>query len=136
MTPLRNANAERQARHRARVKEKLRNAADARPLRNDLQIREEMAERISARLHRAYFGAADVFREQLGGPHVDELIEGAIEEFEHESVSFDDIIKIVEMAGYARLGEFFALHCNQSDRDAEPPEWVRHHAAIQKRGVT
>lgn len=139
--PLRNAplsNAERQARHRARVKEKLSEATakPAETLRNELKIREEMADAILARLSRAYYGQADVFRKHISGDHVDHYVEGAITEFLAEKYSFDDIIKIVELAGYARVGDFFSLHCSRSDRLADPPEWISHADRMKARGVT
>lgn len=130
------SNAERQARHRERTKEKLRNAIGTEALRNENDVRKEFADALLERLSRAYFGSADRFRQQISGDHIDEYVDGAIGEFSEEQFSFDDIIKIIELAGYARLTEFFSLHCGKSDLPAKPPEWVRHDEELKKRGVT
>lgn len=140
--PLRNGavmaltNAERQARHRERMKEKLRNASQAEPLRNDVDAREQMAADVLELLGRAYYGQAETFRKQISGDHIDGYVEGAIGEFMAERVSFDDVVKIVELAGYARLGKFFELHCLKTDMLAPTPEWIQHKEELAQRGVT
>lgn len=137
MTPLRNANAERQARHRERVKEKLRNAYVSAPLRNVTDVRRQMGEDIVKRLRQAYRGQIDVFRRQINGTVIDPYADDAVTEFEAEAdIEFEDIIMMVEMAGYSRLTELFSLHCLGSERDAGEPEWIRHKAQLQERGVT
>lgn len=129
-------NAERQARHRERTKEKLRNATGNETLRNETDVREEFAVALLDRLSRAYYGSADKFRQQISGDHIDAYVDGAISEFQEEHFSFDDIIKIVELAGYTRLVEFFSLHCGKTDLPAKPPEWIRHDEELKNRGVT
>jgi hypothetical protein len=84
-------------------------------------------------MHDAYFRQAEVFRERHSADHVREEIEGAIEEFMAEQVDLSDLVKIVELAAFGRLVEFFSLHCNRFQHDAEPPEWIRHDRELAAR---
>lgn len=133
-------NAERQARHRARLQDKLRNASPIDSLRNDDSGFSEGVTRgintIAAMLHKAYFGQADTFRKAIEGDHVKDEVEGAIAEFLAEEVKLGDLIKMVEMSAYGRIGEFFNLHCLGSDLEVRKPEWVRHSEQISEKSVT
>ena len=96
-----------------------------------------MGEDVMARLRQAYYGQVDIFRRQINGDHIDGYVDAAIDEFMAEDpIGFKDIIKIVEMARYVRLGEFFELHCDKSDLPARPQSWVRHAVQLAERGVT
>ncbi|QIX20206.1 hypothetical protein FOB41_03150 [Agrobacterium pusense] len=141
MTPLRNANAERQARHRERVKEKLRNASISQALRNDeggaFQRGFNHGMRtIGDMLYRHYRDQAETFRKHISADCVRDEVEGAIGEFLAEEIKLEDFLNMVELAGYARIGEFFSLHCSGSNADAARPEWIRHKNELADKGVT
>lgn len=135
--PLRNGadmaltNAERQARHRERVKEKLRNAVPAEPLRNDADAREEGIQSIEDLLIDAYFGTASTWFEFLGGhddsPSSVANKRRAIDAFLAEQVGFTDLVFMIREQAWARLNE----HYGSPEEALGEMSWRRHAAEIK-----
>jgi hypothetical protein len=122
------SNAERQARHRERIKEKLRNGGDAQPLRNDLDAREAGIEDIERLLLDEYYGVGEAWRRHLGqsSPSIDREANAAVETFLTEQVGFVDLIMMIREQAFDRINEFFQFP--GADREMS---WREHNKALR-----
>lgn len=110
-------NAERQARHRERTKEKLRNATGSEPLRNDFQP-------LTGGIAEDYRQASDLWLRHLsafGKTSQDEWATAA--EFLAEEITMSEIKMMVRMCAFTRLNQLYRLHQSGSDEDPPLPDW-------------
>lgn len=135
-------NAQRQARHRERQKEKLRNAAPSAPLRNDEDARDEGIQSIEDLLLATYFDTAAEWFDFLGGENdsrsavADKRL--AMDAFSAEQVGFVDLMLMIKEQAFARLNE----HYGAPEEHLPKMSWRRHSdetrapACTKPRGVT
>lgn len=110
-------NAERQARHRERTKEKLRNATGDSPLRNEFQP-------LTGGIAEDYSQASDLWLRHLGvfgKKSQDELATAA--EFLAEEITMAEIKMMVRMCAFTRLNQLYRLHQSGSDEEPPLPDW-------------
>ncbi|MBY5349585.1 hypothetical protein [Rhizobium leguminosarum] len=136
-------NAERQAKHRARVKDRLAavSAPHQEPLRNDIDAREEGIDAAEKMLIDAYYGVAETYRNWVGDSSqaTNAELDRAIGAFLAEGIGFIDLIRMMKACAFDRINDHVGGHPNIPVRKMS---WRKHAddmaggADISKRGVT
>ncbi|MET3854434.1 hypothetical protein [Rhizobium sp. OAE497] len=116
-------NAERQARHRERIKDKLRNAPE---LRNGSGTRESGLAEADEMLRNAYYSVAEQYFARAG-----ERAREAIEAFLSEEIGFADIMLMVMEQAYGRINDHY--ECGNVGVPVREMSWRKHAKTIAER---
>lgn len=128
-------NAERQARHRERIKERLRSAADPKPLRNDGDGYEAGIEAIERLLLDEYYAVAQAWLEYPGASSksVEAAAQVAVEDFLQEELRFTDLLMMIKEQAFGRLNDHMANRAYGGDGTSREMSWRAHARDISLR---